>query len=197
MQQRHNTMKLINNPFIEHPVYLCCGVNLRYPFIHYVYFIDGVAYASNAYMVLALSLTDIETEQELIDCINGFKIHHSDMELMQSYEYLFPDTNGRIFLNEEKSRMLQLQSFEFNDVERKYLQIPELSQKGLAELETHSENISNIKINLSLLEKIAKSVGSHHNAVRFNFLKNPQRVLLEFDYYENSFAIVMPMMDNV
>lgn len=188
-------MKYIINPFIKHPIYLCCGADTLRPFINYVYFIDGVAYASNGYVLLALSLTDIEAAQELIDCINGFKMHYLDMELIQSHERLFPDTNGRIFLNEEKSRILQLQSFEFNDDERKYLKIPELTHKSLAELETHSEKTSKVKIYFSLLEKISKSVGSN-NAVRFNFLNNPKRILLEFDNYKNTSAIVMPMMDD-
>lgn len=189
-------MKYISNPFKKHPIDLCCSSDELRPFINYIYFIDGVAYASNANMILALSLTDIEAEKELIDCINGFKMHYSDMKLMHSYDRLFPDKNGRIFLNEEKSRILQLQHFEFDDENKNYLKITELFQKGMAELKTHSESISKIKIGLYLLERIGESVG-FMNSARFNFLKNPSRVLLEFDNYKKSFAIVMPMMDDV
>lgn len=163
-------MEYISNPFKKHPIDLCCGKDQFRPFINYIYFIDGVAYASNAYVLLAISLTDIEADKHLIDCINGFKMHYSDMQLMHSYERLFPDNSGRIFLNEEKSRILQLQHFEFNDEDKKYLKIIDLFQKGMAELKTHSESISKIKIGLNWLVQIGESVG-YLNSARFNFLK--------------------------
>ncbi len=189
-------MVYISNPFKKHPIDLCCGKDQFRPFINYIYFIEGVAYASNANVIMALSLTDIEADKQLIDCINGFKMHYSDMQLMHSYEELFPDNDGRIFLNEEKSRILQLQHLEFNDQDKKYLKIIELIQKGTAELKTHSESISKIKIGLYLLQQIGESVG-FLNSARFNFLNNPNRVLLEFDNYKKSFAVFMPMMDDV
>ena len=189
-------MEYISNPFKKHPIDLCCSTDELRPFINYIYFIDGIAYASNAYVILALSLTDIEADKPLIDCLNGYKMHYSDMQMMNAYDRLFPQSNGKLVLNDEHTRILQLRRLEFEDSERKYQTILDHFNKAKAEIETHSESISKIKIGLYLMERVGKAVG-FLNSARFNFLKSPSRIFLAFDNYKKSFALVMPMIDDV
>jgi hypothetical protein len=189
-------MAHIGNPFIEHPIYLCCSSDELKPFVNYIYFIDGIAYATDSYVMLALSLTDIDADKSLIDCLNGYKMHRTDMQMMNAYERLIPEASGKISLNEEHTRILQLQPLDYADAENKYQTILEIFHKTQRELTTHKDSISKIKLGLYLLGKLSKAVG-FLNYARFIFLKEPNRVFLEFDAYKNSFALVMPMIDDV
>lgn len=193
---KQKAKEYISNPFKQHPIDLCCSNDDLRPFINYIYFIDGIAYASNAYVILALSLTDIDADKTLIDCLNGYKMHYSDMQMMNAYDRLFPETNGKLVLNYEQTRILQMQPLDFDDSEKKYQTILDHLTKAKAELKTNAESISKIKMGLYLMERVGKAVG-FLNSARFNFLKTPNRVFLEFDNYKNSFAIVMPMQDDV
>lgn len=189
-------MEYIYNPFKKHTIDLCCSSDELRPFLQYIYFIDGIAYATDAFVMLSLSLFDIDADEPLIACLNGYKMHHSDMQMIREYTRLFPDGNGKIFLNVEHTRILQLHPLDYNDSEKKYLKILHLLNKAKSEVQTNADSVSKIKFGLSLLERLGKAVG-FLNTARFNFLKNPTRVFLEFDNYKNSFAIVMPMMDDV
>ena len=188
-------MEYICNPFQKHQIELCCSRDELRPFINYIYFIDGIAYATNAHILLALSLSDIDADKELIKCLEGFKMHYSDMQMLNGYDRLFPAESGKLFLNYELTEILQLHPLDYEDSEKKYQTIIDIFQKGKAELKTNADAISKIKIGLYLMERLGKAVGTL-NSARFNFLKNPNRVFLEFDNYKKSFAIIMPMKDD-
>ena len=188
-------MDLISNPFKKHPVDLCCSSDELRPFMNYIYFIKGIAYATDAYALVALSLKDIDADKALMECLEGYKMKREDMQFMNGYEYLFPKADGTIVLNLDGTRQLVLCKINFDDAEKKYQTIIDICEKAKAEVKTKSTSISKIKMRLSLIERIGKAVG-FSNSVRFNFMKEPDRVFLEFGNYKNSFALVMPMMDD-
>lgn len=133
---------------------------------------------------------------DLMECLANRKIHYSDMQMLNEYDRIIPVESGKIILNDEHTRILQLPTLEFDDEKKKYQTIIDIFQKGKKEFKTHSVSVSKIKLGLYLLERLGKAVG-FLNSARFNFLKEPSRVFLEFDNYKNSFAIVMPMMDDL
>jgi hypothetical protein len=146
-------------------------------------------------MLVAIALKDIDAEKELIECLDGYKISKADMELMREYDFLFPQGSGKIVLNHDGTRQLLLLKIDYEDEIRKYQTILDVYEKARAEKITKAISLSAIKLNLHLLVRLGKIIGLLSSA-RFNFLKEPERVFIEFDNYKNSFALVMPMRND-
>lgn len=173
---------------------MCCSSDELRPFINYIYLINGIAFAANNFMMVAIALKDIEAEKELIDCLNGYKMLKADMELLREYEIIFPQEGGKIILNHDGTRQLLLYNIDYKDEGKEYQTILDIYKKAKSEKITKAISLSAIMLNLYSLERLAKIIGFSSSA-RFNFLKEPQRVFIEFDNYKNSFALVMPMLD--
>jgi len=188
-------MELTLNPFKRHPIDLCCSSDELRPFINYIYFVNGIAYATDAHVCVALSLKDFDVEEKLIACLEGRKMSREDFKFMCEYEWLYPQENGKLFLNSEGTRVLNLKTLDDDDSEKKYQKIFDIYELAKSDRISKAVALNKIKINLHLLERLSKTVGNL-NSARFIFLKELPRVFIEFEFHKNSFALVMPMLDD-
>ena len=189
----HN-MEYIQNPFIKYKLADVCGIDIFFPMYNYVYFVKGIAYATDGSLIVALSLNDdINNNKLLINCLNGHKIRKADMQMLNYFNRLFPTSDGIIFLNDDHTMQLDIKSLSTYNSDNEYLKIIEYINKAKIDAKKNKNSESKIKINMLLLQKMGNAI-SFNDSARFYFLDG-KRVFVEFNGYENSCAVFLQKND--
>lgn len=178
-----------HNPFSNYHLDLFCSDDDLKPFLNYIYFIDGFAYAANGQIMAALSLKDLDASDKLIECLNGHKIKYDEYQFFKSHKNFIPLENGKILVNLDKTITYQLFKNEYHDINKDYLKIFGIIDKVKMDLLSQSENISEFKVDFRFLELVGKAFKFNHIAT-FYFL-NSKRVVIKMERLKKSMAIIM------
>jgi hypothetical protein len=184
-------MYTIYNPFKTHPIENCCSKDDLRPFLSYIYFNEGIAYATDAHCMVAVSLSTIGADFTFIQFLNGYKIHYQQMTLLNKYDFIYYDEPGIISLNDDKTIVLKLSLIQEDDKSSNFETILQTFQNAKKQISTQSNSVNSIDINLELLAKVSKSIGSL-NSAKFYFAMN-NSVFLEFIHHTDTFAIIMAL----
>jgi hypothetical protein len=186
-------IKAVVNPFENRRLHLCCSYGHPRKFPEYIFFREGVAYASDTFMLLALSLRDIGAHPDLIACLEGKQLHYTEMINLNTHSECFLSAEGQIFDHPSLDHEIKLSPINENYmIEGQYIFEFVLRKKHM-EHYVNQKAVTSIRIDFSLVSKIYEAMGEKV-VTRLCFMHSPA-ILLEFINYENSYGILMPCLD--
>lgn len=187
----------MRNPFYKLHLDECCGMNdiLHPETNNYIFFINGIAYATDGYILAAISLQDLEIDlfNYPIEQLEGRKIHRIDFKILSEKKDVYFEDDGIIRLYEEGTIQLHMPKIEVNDTNyfpHKILNFCKIMKEDLK----NKKAIHKIKINLKLIERMSKMF-EHSVIARFRFVGTSPQIFVEFEKYRNSYGLIMPMID--
>lgn len=181
------------NSFSEHHLDVCCGNDDLRPVMHYIYCINGIAYATDASIFMAVSLKDICIDPVLIKHLEGYKIHREAFQFLKKYEYFYLQKPGIILLN-ERTIQVHLEKIDTKKPEGNFINSFQKIKKWIDEKPTQNLPIKSIKINMNYVDKICKVFNTSVTS-RLTFFSNPSRIYFDFDCYKHSYCWITGIKD--
>ena len=185
---------MTSNPFNKHPIHECCGIDELRPQWMFIYFHNGIAYATNSNSLIAVSLSDLHTEESFINFLNGKKIHKDDFKLLCDPYLICIEEPSTIRLSEERGTIIQLSEIDY-EAPKGFSMLLQVIETFQIEFNSKRIPVETIKLNLRFIEQISKAIGSLPMA-KFSFLSHKNAIYIEFDIYKKSFGVIMAMMDD-
>lgn len=170
----------------------CCQITTTVrPFLSYVYFIDGYAYACSSYIGLVVSLLDIGFHDEVINLLNGNKIKRDDFQNLNQSDKFFVDAESCLYSSDENIIQVKLNPLDEEDQQRDYQKIVDVLWETKRLKESTSSNTTQIKINNQNLNSFLASIPKSASIILS--IINAQKTYVELSDYPNSFGLIMGM----
>lgn len=162
------------------PIQLACADDPLRPIMECVHFMNGFAYASNAYLLIKQSLEYSQVQD--IHLLEGKSIHRDSFKEILTYQTATATEDG-------------IQCKDDNDREAFYYyakvdKIPEFEKT----LSSHScKGVDFIGMNPKHMAIVSKALIGADKAIRINFNGIDKGMLIEVLDYENQVAFLMPV----
>ena len=184
---------MTSNPFNNHQIHECCGNDELRPQWMYIYFHNGFAFATDASILIAISLSDLYADERMINFLNGRKIHKDDFKLLYKPYYISLEEPFKIRLSEERGTVIQLSEIDY-EAHKGFSMILQVLEAFQAEFNSKIIPIESIKLNLRFVEQLYKLI-DELAVVRFTFLPNKNALYMEFDLFKKSYGVLMLIKD--
>ena len=168
------------------PLYLACGKGeyRESPKLHYIYFIDGYAHATNAHVLIKQSLDycGVIDKKKL----NGKCIHRDDYKSILKYNRVVATDNNIVCYEKDGSRKMF-----------KYGEETPLEFEKVYEQWSNTSEISELCVDMKLVEIATKCLYNYSNYLKFSLVvaENCKGLKIECkdSDYANQFALVLGM----